>query len=90
MTEMRRLMQVLETGAALDGKTVIHACERIARKMRILACKQLDNIDTKLIGAFIKKRERKILVPGFLSDVFLNGATSRLRHVFAGKTRIFA
>ena len=81
VAEMRRLVQVLEASAALDGKARALARERVARQVRVLAGEQLDDVDAELLGALVQEGEGEILLAGLLCGVLRRRPARGLGHL---------
>ena len=88
--EARGLVQVLETGAALDGQALPRTGERVAAQMRVLTRQDLDDVDAELLGAFVEEGEGQILLAGFLRSVFGKAASGRISHFLLGDVHILA
>ena len=73
-------MQVLEAGTALHGQPVALADKRIPSQVRVLAGKQLYDVDAETLRTLREKAEAQILLARFLRGVFRKRATRRLGH----------
>ena len=58
--------------------------------MGVLTRQKLDHINAKPIGAFVKKREREILLPRLLRGVLRHRATRGIGHFLHAEVKILA
>ena len=90
VAEVRRLVQVLEARAALDGQPLAGTGERVARQVRVFAGQKLDDVHAELVGALVQEGEGQVFLTAFLSGVLGSGAARGLGHLLQGEIHVLA